>query len=113
VRSLAEIILPEDEPIVAEKEAMAQQQGFFDLDYRVVTALGQIKWVNDRGRAQKNENGELLSLHGVLVDITARKNALRSLQKSLAESQRLNQTMQRWLAQRQQGDLPPPPLPGQ
>ncbi len=107
VRSLADVIVPEDEPIVAEKEAVAQQHGFFDLDYRVVTAQGQIKWVNDRGRAQKDENGNLVALHGVLVDITARKKALRALQKSLAESQRLNQTMQRWLAQRQPSELPP------
>lgn len=46
-----------------------------DVDYRVRLTNGEYRWVVDRGRPRFGTDGEYLGMVGVVIDITARKEA--------------------------------------
>jgi PAS domain S-box-containing protein len=47
---------------------------YFLAEQRIVSRNGEIKWTKMRGRVSCDENGEFLSIQGVLNDATAKKN---------------------------------------
>ena len=53
----------------------------FALEYRVVTADGNIRWVLEKGQCVVNEQGNATFLDGVILDITAHKRAEEELQQ--------------------------------
>lgn len=70
---LAAIVAPADRERVGAEVAAAVAAGEpFELEYRVVTATGQFRWVHERGQAVVDEAGNPW-LDGVIFDITARK----------------------------------------
>lgn len=44
-----------------------------DLEYRIITPAGELRWIHQIGREQCNEAGVAVSRIGVMQDITARK----------------------------------------
>ncbi|MBW4617988.1 MAG: PAS domain S-box protein [Cyanosarcina radialis HA8281-LM2] len=74
VRTWASIIYPEDDEMVREvvNEAVVLRQPYI-LEYRIIDALGQIRWLYDKGQGVFAEDGSLLWLDGALFDITDRK----------------------------------------
>lgn len=85
VRSFTSIIHPRDRQQVqqAVEESISTQQPYV-IEYRIVRADGQIAWLYDKGQAIFNENGELLWLDGVLLDITERKQTEAELRHTKA-----------------------------
>ena len=87
-RSLNQLIAPEDQRQVASRvrEAVELREPF-NLMYRIQRANGQIRWVHDRGQAFYSQDGEPLWLDGVLLDVTASKQAEDDLRfsKEMAE----------------------------
>jgi two-component system cell cycle sensor histidine kinase/response regulator CckA len=61
----------------------------FDEEYRVITGAGDVRWVHDRGSFVRDEDGLALEWRGVMVDITARKEAELRLQESEERYRRL------------------------
>lgn len=83
VRTMASIIYPDDKVVVYEHgQEWIRNKGTFLLEYRIVHADGTPRWVQDRGQAVISEDGELLSLDGILFDITTRKNAEEELRRA-------------------------------
>lgn|GEM_PF-302035 len=60
-------VLEDRQPLVAE--------------YRIRTASGSVKWVWEQGCGVYDENGELLLLEGLVIDITALKEAEEGLRR--------------------------------
>ncbi|MGQ9866258.1 MAG: response regulator [Pseudanabaenaceae cyanobacterium] len=90
-RTFASLIHPEDaERVSAQVAAAVQWRRPFDLEYRLISADGKVHWVNDRGRGQWDDQGNLVALFGVLMDITDRKAAAKSLQEAFQEALALN-----------------------
>jgi PAS domain S-box-containing protein len=88
-----DLILKDDFPRCrsAFYEAIKSRQPY-EIEYRVHHKNGSIKWVLDRGQGIYSIDNELLSVEGLVVDITARKEAERekiSLAKKLLETQKL------------------------
>ncbi len=52
------------------------------LEYRIIHADGSMRWVYDKGQGVFAEDGELLSLDGVIFDITERKRVQEALRES-------------------------------
>ena len=74
--NLSDIILPEDHEKAKEVFEKAIEKGkSFELEYRIRTKSGEIRWVNDKGEAVFNEQDEILYLEGILIDITKRKTS--------------------------------------
>lgn len=91
--NFANVIHPEDRPCVAEAVDEQIRSGQpFQLEYRIITAGGEEKWVWERGNAVYSEDGALLALEGFVTDISQRKAAeekIRLSEARLAEAQRI------------------------
>jgi PAS domain S-box-containing protein len=85
VRSFASIIHPQDRARVEEEiwqSAIAKKP--HAIEYRIVRVDGRLTWVYDKGQASVGENGEILWIDGVILDITERKQAEAELQYTKA-----------------------------
>lgn len=70
-----EIVLPEDRPA-----ALVQDDGDFKLDYRIERPDGEIRWISDNGSIAETSDGQRVR-KGILLDITARKEAEQALEE--------------------------------
>ena len=57
----------------------------YDIEYRVVTPSGDLRWVHIRGQTVYRPDGTPVSMAGVSLDITA-----RNTRKSIARSSPAN-----------------------
>ena len=59
--------------------------GHYETEYRVVLPGGGMRWIASRGRVELNGAGKPIRVRGVLMDITARKQAEAETQRQRAE----------------------------
>ena len=80
--AFADLVHPEDEKRVRGEilEAVNRARPF-QVSFRVVSRGGDVKWVMQQGTPQYAEDGEVLALEGVVIDITERVVANRNLDK--------------------------------
>ena len=64
----------------------------FNAEYRIFTKAGDLRWVNERTFIQRNEDGEVTHLQGLVLDVTERKENEEALRKSF-EMQKLLRTI--------------------
>jgi len=57
------------------QRAMTTGDGKYEVDYRLIQKDKSIRWVSARGRAQRNESGEVVRFPGVVIDVSRRKAA--------------------------------------
>ena len=73
-RTYASVIHPDDcRAVEDEVEARVARREPFVLEYRVITANGDLRWVHEQGRAIFGDDGEVLYLDGSIFDIGERK----------------------------------------
>ncbi|MCW3084957.1 MAG: domain S-box [Bacteroidetes bacterium] len=73
-KSFAGIVLPEDKNVGKEQIRQAiKNKTFFEIEYRIITAKGETKWVWEKGEGVFSESGELLFLEGFISDVTHKK----------------------------------------
>ncbi|MBK1720221.1 diguanylate cyclase [Thiocystis violacea] len=79
--SYNDLIVPEDRERIWRIWEQARSQGrAAQLEYRIITADGQEKWVFERGVFVNREgDGQVLAIEGLIIDITARKRAEEEL----------------------------------
>jgi PAS domain S-box-containing protein len=70
-RNISSIIHPEDRQMVERsiRKATARRQPY-QIEYRLVRADGGTRWVSDKGKGIFREDGELIWIDGVILDIT-------------------------------------------
>jgi PAS domain S-box-containing protein len=74
---------PEDrERVLAENQRVNQTGEPFRLDYRVLTKDGRVIWVRDEAVLELDEQGKPSYWRGILMDITAQKEAENRLRLS-------------------------------
>ncbi|WP_436934060.1 PAS domain S-box protein [Halovenus marina] len=74
-----ELFHPEDRPLITDAFQQLRDEGDeYDLELRIVTADGAVRWVHTIGRPVYDD-GELIALRGVIQDITERKERERDL----------------------------------
>lgn len=75
-----------DDRVVLEKEIaqlLAEPGGLFDREYRIYRHNdGQLRWVHSLARAEFDDTGEAVAMHGTLQDVTERKTAEAELRSS-------------------------------
>ncbi len=91
--ALHEIIHPEDRERARNAIAAAvKKRRSYEIEYRIVDRSGRVKWVLDRGQGLYNEDGRLLFVEGLAIDITQRKDAESEkliVERRLLEGQKL------------------------
>ncbi len=74
---------PDDREYVKQVEADALAQGTpFEVECRLLLDDGKIRWVFERGACTFNNQGEVIKLVGIIMDISERKQAEQALQES-------------------------------
>ena len=83
VRSYASIIHPDDRPRVETTmlEGVSKKQPF-TIEYRIVRADGDVRWVFEKGQGIFDSTDNLLWLDGVILDTTEHKRAESALRDS-------------------------------
>lgn len=64
----------------------------FKHEWRIITPSGKIKWIQANSRPKRRENGEII-WHGVVLDITDRKQAQEDLRRSEERFQEIAHTV--------------------
>ena len=77
---------PDDNARLLESgRAHLKTTGDFDEEYRLIQADGSIRWVQTRGRVERDANGWAVRHRGVMVDITDRKHIEQALEAAEAD----------------------------
>ena len=56
-----------------EQALPLQDKGEYDVEYRIVTPNGLVRWIRDRAFPIRNEAGEVIRVAGVAEDVTGRR----------------------------------------
>jgi PAS domain S-box-containing protein len=81
--AFADLVYPADRTVGnSEIEEAIRQHTHFEIQYRIITATNQVKWVWEKGEGVYDSQGKLLFLEGFILDITARKQHEFELEKS-------------------------------
>ena len=81
--SYNEIIAPEYREFVwLEWKRVIRAKTSFRFEYEIITAPGKRKWVFEVGQAIYDENEIAVSLEGIIIDISERKKAEKTLNES-------------------------------
>lgn len=90
VRSYSSIIHPEDRNrIQNEIRTKVNENELFEVEYRILDSTDQVHWVLERGQGIRNDEGEVICLEGVILEITERKLAQQELENLVEEKESL------------------------
>lgn len=80
---LSGFVHPDDTALFHRTVAERRRQGgHFDLDYRITTPHGEVRWVRERGQYERSASGEVVRYYGAVRDITAEKRRAAELNAS-------------------------------
>lgn len=81
---------PDDrERVWPEVQAALEQHRPFEMTYRILTKLSEVKWVWERGEGIYTPDGSINYLEGFVTDVTERKRAEQLLRQSEESYRRL------------------------
>jgi PAS domain S-box-containing protein len=66
-----------------------QKEGTYDIEYRIVTRDGDVRWIRDHAFPVRDETGEIYRVVGVAQDITENKNLIRDLNEEKVRTEHL------------------------
>jgi PAS domain S-box-containing protein len=88
MRTLDDITHPDDQLMLQTAVDVALQlQKPYQIEYRIITASGDLRWVLERGQGAWDETSQQRYLDGVIIDINDLKVAADHIQASLEEKE--------------------------
>lgn len=78
--SLMDLIHPED-LCIFEKELVHPEKAQYSREYRLISADGTYRWVEDKIRPLFDQDGKVILYEGLLQDVTERKNDRLEIEK--------------------------------
>jgi len=80
-----DIIHPDDLNKVEEEldKRIRTKASDFNMEYRIFSKAGEIRWVNERTFIQRDSDGEVTHFQGLVLDITEQKRSEEKLEKIL------------------------------
>jgi PAS domain S-box-containing protein len=88
-----DIVHPDDRHLVTEVMQNFNGQEF-EIEYRITTKEGGVRWLRDRGFPIRNQSGDICRIGGVAEDITDRKEADDRLKASREQLRALSASLQ-------------------
>lgn len=92
LESFYDLVHPEDKKEVVTATQNAKQGVEYEIDYRIVTPSGEIKYVYEKTKAIYDKNQKFIKMIGILQDITKHKLLeanLKQLMENLNQAQRV------------------------
>jgi PAS domain S-box-containing protein len=84
--SIAKLTHPDDRDILWNAVQVALEENRpYQLNYRITTKNGELKWVWEQGLGVFSDTGELLALEGLITDISEQKRSEAALLRSQTE----------------------------
>lgn len=85
-----DLVHPDDREAVqqAVQKALSEEEAY-DIEHRLRTRGGELRWVREQGRVERNDAGEPIRMIGIAHDITDRKQAERKRRRSEKRYRRL------------------------
>lgn len=84
--SLSELTHPDDREIFCNAVEVALQENRpYQLNYRITSKNGELKWVWEQGLGVYSDSGELIALEGLITDISEQKRSEEALLHSQTE----------------------------
>jgi diguanylate cyclase (GGDEF)-like protein/PAS domain S-box-containing protein len=68
-----EVIHPDDRSRARKAHARLKTADSFTIEYRIVRPDGDMRWIEERARAIRDDYGQLLRFDGIAIDISERK----------------------------------------
>lgn len=95
-----EVVHPDDRELFKSNVAAAldRKDGEYENEYRLVRLEGEITWLYERGRVERNAAGHPIRLIGLSQDITHRKKAETELKEAKAAADKASQAKGEFLA---------------
>jgi PAS domain S-box-containing protein len=81
------------EGVCRDIQAAIEKHNAWTTSYPIITATGDRKWVWERGVAVLDEEGRVRALEGLIVDMTAEREAEEALEVALVEWQQVFDAM--------------------
>jgi PAS domain S-box-containing protein len=66
----------------------------YDLEYRALRPDGTVRWVHSKGEVSYDEDGQVVRMFGVVLDVTERKQAQQALEESERKFRQVTETIQ-------------------
>jgi PAS domain S-box-containing protein len=83
-------IHPDDRArVLASLQRAIREDVPHDVEYRIVAPDGTTRWVHGRGRVERDDTGQPISMSGICMDISARRLVEEENQRLYADTQRL------------------------
>jgi PAS domain S-box-containing protein len=93
------ILHPDDrDTVIATNERHISTGEPFEMDYRLLAADGRVVWIREQSDVVRDDDGTPTVSQGILLDITARKEAEEELQDSLRLLRRASEDRRRLFA---------------
>lgn len=70
----------------------------FDVEYRLISVKGEVRWVRGRGRAVFNEKGQPIMMSGTNLDITEVKRAEERVLQAKEQAEKANRAKSEFLS---------------
>ena len=84
--SISELTHPDDRDILWNAVQVALQENRpYQLNYRITSKNGELKWVWEQGLGVFSDSGELIALEGLITDISEQKRSEEALLRSQTE----------------------------
>ncbi|MEZ4592372.1 MAG: PAS domain S-box protein [Chloroflexota bacterium] len=93
----AKVVHPDDLPLAMAGMQTCLQDGFVDLEHRIVLPDGQVRWLHRRAWTTYDENGRPSLIHDTARDITQGKQAQETVQQREENLQNLFNTLENFL----------------
>jgi PAS domain S-box-containing protein len=77
------VIYEEDKAVVSSIFSQLESNGTYEVDYRILTPSGKIKWIHNSGKFVYESEGQPIRLDSVAMDRTARHLARETLAQEL------------------------------
>ncbi|MEL7003684.1 MAG: PAS domain S-box protein [Bacteroidota bacterium] len=91
--SIIEIMHPDDrEGVFNQLQEALKSKQIFELNYRIFTKSKELRYLFERGQGIYNEDDQLESVEGIILDVTKQKvyeAELKNKEKNLAEAQKV------------------------
>ncbi|MEG3936074.1 MULTISPECIES: PAS domain S-box protein [unclassified Microcoleus] len=92
-RFFADSLHPEDrERVIANLTRQIESED--EIEYRIVRLDGKIRWIRDRAFPIRNQSGKVYRIVGIAVDITAGKQAEKTIRESEERFRQLAENIQ-------------------